>query len=99
MESAEEQFDKLYQEKNFLLSLVSDKDLVSNLKLFHSYGLDCIDFMKNKIRVCKDILKLNSKDCVVQEELKQYEMALFVLKFCDSLVFEQYQERFKKLNG
>lgn len=98
MESVEEQFEKLYPEKNFLLSLVSDKELVNNLKLFHAYGLDCIDFLKNKIRYCKDILKLNEADCIIQEELKQYEMALFVLKFCDSLVFEQYQERSKK-NG
>ncbi len=99
MEFVEEQLKKLYPKEDFLLSLVSDKDLVDNLKLFHGYGLDCIDFMKNKIRYCKDILKLNSEDCVIQEELKQYEMALFVLKFCDSLVFEQYQERSKKLNG
>ena len=98
MESAEKQFEKLYPEKSFLLNLVSDQELVSNLKLFHTYGLDCIDFLKNKIRYCKDILKLNENDCVIQEELKQYEVALFVLKFCDELVFEQYQERSKK-NG
>lgn len=95
MAFAEEQFEKLYSQKSFLLNLVSDKELVNNLKLFHTYGLDCIDFLKNKIRSCKDILKFNEDDSVIQEELKQYEMALFVLKFCDSLVFEQYQERSK----
>ncbi len=52
-------------------------------------------FIKNKIRVCKDALKFNEEDIVVQEELKQYEFALFTLKFCDTLVVKQIKERSK----
>lgn len=95
MEYVEEQFEKLYPERNGLLSLVTDEQLLTQLKITHSSGLECIDFIKNKIRVCKDALKFNEEDIVGQEELKQYEFALFTLKFCDTLVVEQIQERSK----
>ena len=64
-------------------------DILSSLKETHSKNIDSIDFLNNKIRICKDILKFSDKDIVVSDELEKYEYILFVFKYVDNLISEQ----------
>lgn len=91
IQSAEGCFDELYSNRNYLLRNTSKKDLLNSLLVTDEHNADAIVFLKEKIRVCRDVLKYNAEDSVVQEELKNYEFILFNIKFNSSLIVELIQ--------
>lgn len=81
-------FNELFIKRNSLLNLVSKEELLKSLEVTHDKSIAVIDFLRNKIKVSKDVLKYKD-DIVVSEELQNYEYCLFVLRFNDSLIEEQ----------
>lgn len=90
-------FNELFLKRNSLLSLVSKEELLKSLEETHDKSVNAMDFLRNKIKVAKDVLKYK-EDCVVSEELQNYEYCLFVLRFNDSLIEEQILNYKKELN-
>lgn len=93
------EFEDLSNNRFSLLEMCKGNDLLETLETTYEYNSTALDYVKNKIKTCKNILKYNESDLVVQEELSNLKYIEFTLKFNGELIYSNILEERKKLHG